>query len=74
LKKSKNISLDTNILQKAETKAKERGFDFSNYINYLINNDLDNCKSVQIEPKKEENEQKVKNEKVLTSIDEIIGT
>lgn len=41
MKKCRNVSLNDELLDRALKRAAKRGFDFSNYLAYLINRDLD---------------------------------
>lgn len=67
MKVKKNISLDDNVLKNGENKAKQMGFNFSAYITYLINKDLSGAIEVI------EKSEIVKNDKVNSAIDNILG-
>ncbi|MZK53309.1 hypothetical protein [Clostridium beijerinckii] len=67
MKIKKNLSLEENVIEAAKTKAKKMGFDFSAYITYLINKDVDGAIETTVTTKKE------KNTKVSSAIDNILG-
>lgn len=67
MKVKKNLSLEDNVLRSAENKAKQLGFNFSAYITYLINKDLNGV----IEPS--ETHKYEKNDKISSAIDNILG-
>lgn len=75
MRRSKTISLDNNLITKGEKKAKERGFDFSNYVGYLINRDLDGTGTIVYKEEKDLGyvETVQENTKVLNAIDNIMG-
>jgi antitoxin component of RelBE/YafQ-DinJ toxin-antitoxin module len=70
LKVKKNISLDDSLVRNAENKAKQMGFNFSAYITYLINKDISEASESVITV---ENNSNIKNKKVSSAIDEILG-
>jgi hypothetical protein len=65
LKVRKNISIDNTLLSKGIKKAELMGFNFSSYVTYLINRDLNGETAITEEPKK--------NSKVNSAIDSIMG-
>ncbi len=67
MKVKKNLSLDENLIKNAETRAKQLGFNFSAYVTYLINNDINNLNIIKSEPVK------VKDKKVVSAINDILG-
>lgn len=67
MKVKKNVSLDENLVETAKIKAKKMGFDFSAYITYLINKDIDGTMEV-VEKVKPKN-----NSKISSAIDNIMG-
>lgn len=67
MKVKKNLSLEDNVLKSAENKAKQLGFNFSAYITYLINKDLNGAVEVI------EKHEVIKNDKISSAIDNILG-
>ena len=67
MKIKKTISLENNILELGEQKAKEKGLSFSAYLTTLINEDNRN------EPLKRITAKKVDLDKIDNGIDDIIG-
>ncbi|OOM17235.1 hypothetical protein CLSAB_19550 [Clostridium saccharobutylicum] len=67
MKVKKNLSLEEKLVEAAKIKAKNMGFDFSAYITYLINKDIDG--KIEIT----ENSKPNKNKKISSAIDNIMG-
>lgn len=67
MKVKKNLSLDENLIENGEIRAKQLGFNFSAYVTYLINNDINNIEIIKKEPVK------IKDKKVVSAIDDILG-
>jgi hypothetical protein len=65
LKVRKNISIDDGLLLRAIKKAKSMGFNFSSYVTYLINRDLNGETAITELPKKDT--------KIKGAIDNIMG-
>lgn len=63
----KTINMDDKIIDKGKKRAKQLGMTFSGYLTYLINKDLGEI-AATIEPVK-----KVKDNKVSSAIDDILG-
>lgn len=66
MKIRKNINLEEDILKKALKKAKLMGFNFSAYVTYLINRDLNGETAITKEEPKKDN-------KVSSAIAGILG-
>jgi len=70
LKIRKNICLDQEVIDLATEKAKELGLSFSSYLTLLINQD---SKDVVMIKSQAEKVVEVKNDKVISAIDDVMN-
>lgn len=70
MKIRKNICLDQEVIDLATEKAKELGLSFSSYLTLLINQD---SKDVVMVKSQSEKVVEVKNDKVISAIDDVMN-